>query len=89
LIGVLLRHNLRHIVIDQAASSSIVQDDGLGMAGVPHPGAKTRPTPASQYPSEQIVEISKVWAYTNCRLALEFRRTYIKAELREFVEGDE
>src|SRR5262245_14486527 len=56
-----------------------------GGAPTPTPGAKTRPTPASQYPSEQIVEISKVWAF---RSTLELGRSHIKAELGEFVQTD-
>jgi hypothetical protein len=33
-------------------------------------------------------ENSKVWAFTNFRLTLELGRSHIKAEFREFVEGN-
>src|SRR5262249_52769802 len=39
-------------------------------------------------PSEQIVQIFKVWAYTYFRSTLVFKRSQINAKLGEFVEGD-
>jgi len=54
--------------------------EGVGWGGSPNEPAASQPIPL-----RASCKNSKVWAF---RSALEFRRSQIKAELGEFVEGD-